>query len=109
VGQGAAWQQRLNLAQLEQVSRAGTGHLILGVRPEDVELLHQQAAEASPGSVYVVEPLGDRAFVDLKVGGDIVKVRVAATFVAATNETRWLRLDGERFHVFHAQTGATIF
>jgi multiple sugar transport system ATP-binding protein len=107
---GSSWKMNVSPQQAEQIQRTvGAHELVMGVRPEDVTLLHEAEADTNAGTVYVIEPLGDRAFVDFRVGGETVKAKTAANFTAASGATFWLRFDPERFHVFDVQSGETIF
>jgi multiple sugar transport system ATP-binding protein len=79
-------------------------NLILGVRPEDVALRHDQQAEFYPVEVYVVEPLGAENIVDVRLAGHVLKVRTLPTFTAQIGDSLFMRIDQSRAHLFDAET-----
>lgn len=99
----------LHLNHQQQNKLAGRkDNLILGVRSEDITI-HQTAQDNSvAGTVYVIEPLGDRTYVDVQVGKQIMKVRADADFDADTGTPVDLSIDTDRIHVFDAVSSATI-
>jgi multiple sugar transport system ATP-binding protein len=108
VGLDASWQMPLLPAQLERLDgRDESGGLVLGVRPEDIDLV-QEISGSIPATVYVVEPLGDRSIVDLRVGQAVVKVKVSATTEVASGQTLGVRFDPTRFHLFYEASGEAI-
>jgi multiple sugar transport system ATP-binding protein len=109
VGKDRAWRIPLTNNQFEMAARGMSGDAyIFGIRPEDVELSTENAANTAPASLYVVEPLGDRTIVDLRLGSEIVKAKVSPDFAAASGDGFGLRFDPERFHVFEKSSGAVI-
>jgi multiple sugar transport system ATP-binding protein len=104
------WQLQLSAVQMDQLTNTQATHeLLLGVRSEDITLHHTQRSNTAHGSVYVVEPLGDRTYVDVQVGKHILKARAAADFAAAIGDTIYLELDSERIHLFDAKNASTLF
>lgn len=83
--------------------------LIFGVRSEDISIQQSAGEDTIAGTVYVVEPLGDRTYVDVEIGDHILKVRVDADYEAATGDTVHLSFDIDRIHVFDADSELTIF
>jgi multiple sugar transport system ATP-binding protein len=79
---------------------AGGPELYLGLRPEDVALSSEPHAEAWPAEVELVEPLGDRALITLRVGGERLRALLAAA--AAPAGRTWARVPRERRHWFDA-------
>ncbi len=83
--------------------------LILGVRSEDITVLDAPQQDSITGKVYVLEPLGDRTYVDVEVGGYTLKVRADAEFQANSGDPIHLLFDIDRVHVFDAESGVTAF
>ena len=83
-----------------------TDDLLFGVRAEDVSLSENDGG--IPGSVYVVEPLGDRTIYDLRVGGGIFKVKAPPTFRVPTGKQLNLSFNLERIHIFDARTQQAV-
>ena len=48
----------------------------LGVRPEDLAVCEPGRADALPGEVYVVEPLGNETLVQVRIGDSVVALLV---------------------------------
>lgn len=104
------WCVTLSEAQqstIEAQSEAGT--MVFGIRAEDIDLVRAEDEAAIAGTVYVIEPLGDRTIVDVRLeNGDMVKIKVHPSFSVMTGEAVWLRFDSEHFHIFDKETGAVI-
>jgi multiple sugar transport system ATP-binding protein len=106
---GNGWQMPLSAEQMERL-RGHTGALVMGIRPEDVELSAAAAGDGFlPAQVYVTEPLGDRTIVDMQVGQAAVKVKTEPEFAAASGDQLGLRFDPARMHVFDQTAGNAIF
>jgi multiple sugar transport system ATP-binding protein len=82
--------------------------LLLGVRPEDLEVGGDADRPGLDGSVYAVEPLGDRSLVDIKVGEAVVKIRARPTASFELHQPLRARVDLARAHVFDAETGVAV-
>jgi multiple sugar transport system ATP-binding protein len=105
---GDGWQMSLSDEQLDHL-RGQTGVLVLGVRPEDVELRAGANGDGYlPAQVYVTEPLGDRTIVDMHIGQATVKVKAEPDFAAASGDSLGMRFDPARIHVFDKVTGKAI-
>jgi multiple sugar transport system ATP-binding protein len=80
------------------------GALVLGVRPEDVQLLAETGNGDLEGRVYVVEPLGDRNIYDVQLGPALIKIKTSPTFMMESGKRVSLRFNLERAHLFDAMT-----
>jgi ABC-type sugar transport system ATPase subunit len=80
------------------------GRATLGFRPEHVELVAPGSAEALPGEIYVVEPLGNETLVSVRVGGELINVRAGADFARPVGEPCALRPAPHSVHLFDAET-----
>jgi multiple sugar transport system ATP-binding protein len=89
-------------------SRADTDALILGLRPEDLTLAAQPIDTGLEAEVYAVEPLGDRTIFDLRLGGEIIKVRTPPTFDAPQGSRIWFDVNRDRVHLFDPKTDRAI-
>ena len=70
------------------------GHeLVVGVRPEAVQVAHAGGPGLRPVEAQFIEPLGSHDIVDLKVGERFLKARTPSGFVRAPGEAVWARLD----------------
>ena len=85
-------------------------NLVLGIRPEHVRLSATPAADSLwEGSVYVIEPLGPKTVVHLKVGGDAAAGDCARPPTGrASVRQQHLALDLVRTHIFDGNSKAVI-
>lgn len=81
-----------------------TSKLIMGIRPEDIGLSLEVGERDLSGTVYVVEPLGDRNIYDIQLGKNLLKVKAPASFVVDTGTPVSIRFDLNRLHLFDATT-----
>ncbi|MEM9953062.1 MAG: ABC transporter ATP-binding protein [Chloroflexota bacterium] len=86
-----------------------TQNLILGIRSEDIALYASEQPHTMMASVYILEPLGDRTYVDVQIGKYTLKVRADADYHADSDDTVHIAFDIDRLHVFDADTGITVF
>jgi multiple sugar transport system ATP-binding protein len=109
IGREGAWRLPLQ-DNLRDTIRARTESeaLILGIRPEDMTLATQPREGALEAEIYTVEPLGDRTIFDLRLGGDLVKVRTPPTFDAPQGSRVWFEVDRARIHLFEPGTDKAI-
>lgn len=106
---GNGWQMPLDARQLEHMSSRMNGNsLIFGIRPEDIDVSTDRTAGANLAEIYVVEPLGDRTIVDLRIGGEMVKVKAASDFTARSGDSLSVTFDHERIHLFDKHSGETL-
>ena len=83
------------------------GHeLVLGVRPEAVQVAREAGEGLRPVEAQFIEPLGAYDIVDLKVGERYLKARTAERLRRARRATAvWARLDAPQVHFFDATSG----
>jgi multiple sugar transport system ATP-binding protein len=105
---GDGWHLALSAGQRAAAKALRGGGATLGVRAEDLGLTHTPGDGALPVEVYVVEPLGDRLLVDVRLGGATLRVKTAPTFPARGGDRLWLRFDPAGLHLFDQSTGATL-
>ncbi|MCI0564481.1 MAG: TOBE domain-containing protein, partial [Nitrososphaera sp.] len=82
--------------------------LILGIRPEDVQLLVETGKGHLEGQVYVVEPLGDRNIYDIQLGPDLIKVKAPPTLTLKPGTQVSIQFNLARVHLFDAITEKTL-
>ena len=81
---------------------------LLGVRAEDLSLDVREESAALDGTVYAVEPLGDRTLVDIEIGSHRVIVKAAPTTSYQIGEKVRAAVDLDRVHLFDAATESAI-
>jgi multiple sugar transport system ATP-binding protein len=86
--------------------------VILGVRPEDIEIAPDGNVPLGGGAVRVkldvVEPLGSEAFLSARVGAKEITARVPPRGLPSAGSEVELVFNRERLHFFDAQSGETL-
>jgi ABC-type sugar transport system ATPase subunit len=78
--------------------------IVLGVRPGDIAA----GGEGLPAEVYVSELLGESTIVNLRIGGELVKMRVNGASPFHEGELIRVRFDADRLHLFERDSGKRI-
>jgi multiple sugar transport system ATP-binding protein len=86
----------------------GRDQVVMGVRPEHIRLAIKETPGAVPGRVYVSEPAGSENMVVVRLGGQMVTVRVSAEMNLDYDQTVWLGAAAERMHFFEPVSGKAI-
>ena len=74
----------------------------LGVRANELSITsHKDEGHRTPGSVYLIEPLGYCNIITVKVGQGTIRVVVDPTVRPRVDETIWMSMSGENIHLFH--------
>ena len=81
---------------------------LLGVRSEDLSLDVRDESAALGGTVYAVEPLGDRTLVDLEIGDQRIVIKAPPTASLEIGEQVRASVDLDRVHLFDAETESAI-
>jgi len=90
------------------MKRASSSELILGVRPEDLKIVSEEEINTIPVEVYVCEPLGVETIVNVKIGDDIVKVKIPGEVSYTMGQRVLLKYDINKIHVFDKRTGRAL-
>jgi multiple sugar transport system ATP-binding protein len=86
----------------------GNRPLLLGVRAEDLSLDRRDADASLAGSLYAIEPLGDRTLVDMLVGETVLKIKARSTATGKPGDQVAVAVDLDRVHLFDAETGEAV-
>jgi multiple sugar transport system ATP-binding protein len=86
----------------------GDRKALFGVRAEDLSLDVREESAALDGTVYAVEPLGDRTLVDIEIGSHRVVVKAAPTTSYSIGDKVRASVDLDRVHLFDAATETAI-
>jgi multiple sugar transport system ATP-binding protein len=81
---------------------ASAGPVRLGIRPEALQPVAASEPDSIAARVLTVEPLGGHTIVDLSVGSQTIKVRLAGQHLHDEGSTLHLRADTRQLHVFPA-------
>ena len=91
------------------LKEAKSGEVILGIRPEHLSVSSKPSRKyAFQGEVYVVEPLGDQAILDFKIGNTVVRAIVPPSFKAEVGNRLWLSFSKDDFHIVDKATEKVI-
>jgi multiple sugar transport system ATP-binding protein len=90
--------------------RSGMEKVVLGIRPEDVEIKGGKEGEEDVAvTVFISEPLGAKTVVDFKMGEETIRVLTSSDYQFEINETRWLRFNKDKIYIFEKESERTIF
>jgi multiple sugar transport system ATP-binding protein len=93
--------------RLEGLAPDISGKVSLGQRPEDLRLVPPELADFT-GTVFSYELLGDSSLVAVRVGADLVNVKVGPEERYGIGDRIGLSFDGPKLHVFDAASGRRI-
>ena len=82
--------------------------VILGIRPENIEVSISQNDGWQTARVYVSELMGSETFVFLEAAGQKIIARAGADFRAAADSPVWLKFDMTKAHFFDPATGIRL-
>lgn len=95
---------RPDAAMRENVSAYLGRKLIVGLRPEDMHLADGAAPETLPARVETVEPVGNEAFLNLRIGQDDLAIRLPPHDLPSPGDTVHLGYAPDRMHYFDPQS-----
>jgi ABC-type sugar transport system ATPase subunit len=99
---------RAEIAPARGQKAAGRGRVIMGIRPEDVMLSRNEEMGASPGVVYLVEPLGRDDLVAVRLGDIELHALTDPALNLAMDEKVWIQINPERVQFFDPQTELSL-
>ena len=82
--------------------------LIVGVRPEAVQVARDRRPGYVPIEAHLIEPLGAYDIVDLKLGSQFLRARTASGFVAGPGQTVWAHIEKSQTHFFSSRSGSAL-
>jgi len=92
----------------EKIKQESTSpEVVLGIRPEDIEVDVSRKRSALPADVSILEPMGHRAVAHVKVGGITLVVNVDLPELK-TGDKVWLTFKREKIHIFDKKTEISI-
>lgn len=102
------WQYAVPPQYTTALNAATSSDLVLGIRPEHIELVATTAPHAIPAEVYILEPLGRETLVTLVVGDTRVKLIAPPDLHLPLNSTVGLHFPAAHLHIFDSVTGAVF-
>jgi len=85
----------------------GSGEVVVGIRPEHIDVVKEADLNTIEGEVYVVEPLGPETVIDVKIGDYIFKVLTKGMVHYNIGERILLKFQMDKLHIFK-KTGEAI-
>lgn len=82
--------------------------LVLGIRPEDIELVKEPTDNSIPATAQVVEPTGDVSYVYIPFDDKTITVSVTGDTPVQDGQRLYLIFPPEKIHLFDAASGETI-
>jgi multiple sugar transport system ATP-binding protein len=83
--------------------------LVLGVRPQDIQLsLDNGVPDSIEAKVDVTELVGDRIIIDVSIASTSMQVEADRRLPVSVNQRVWLTLDKQKFHLFDRKTAALV-
>lgn len=90
------------------LARRSGANVIVGIRPEHIEVAMSSAEGAIPASIVVLEPVGSHQLMTVRAGKELLKVTVAADADAQPGQPVWLRPNPARIRLMDADNGQAI-
>ncbi len=82
--------------------------ILLGIRPESINLVPAKQANTVRAHVQVVEPLGSHKLLTMKVGSEGAKVSVPPDQACVSGDDVWLHFDPEKIRWMDATNGEAV-
>jgi len=84
--------------------------LLVGIRPEDIDLGDDEATNVVSGVVEVVQPTGDDAYIDITIGDDTVTLDIdpEQSIGVSVGDEITVSVDEQNIYLFDPQTDETI-
>ncbi|MEO8026779.1 MAG: TOBE domain-containing protein, partial [Bryobacteraceae bacterium] len=82
--------------------------VIVGVRPEDIDISATAQAGWHESRVYVTEEMGNESIVRLECGGCRVTIRTTPDVRLEEGSAAWFHLRSDKMHRFDAKTGDAL-
>lgn len=82
--------------------------MVLGVRPEDLNIEFKKQENFLSAEVYVLETVGSYNIIDIKIGNNSVKVRTLPTVAPNMGTNCFIGFDMENITLFDKESGKSI-
>ncbi|WEK06652.1 MAG: sn-glycerol-3-phosphate ABC transporter ATP-binding protein UgpC [Candidatus Devosia phytovorans] len=92
--------------RVEGLAMSARGPVTLGFRAEDATLAETGGQIEAP--IYTVELLGEATMISMRVGGELVSIKVGKDYRAEIGETVRIAIPSSACHLFDHSTGARI-
>jgi multiple sugar transport system ATP-binding protein len=102
---------QINVTNLKDVIKKGakSSELTIAIRPENVKVGKEKISKNSIKiKIYIVEPLGSKTIVSVKIGETVVKSIAPGEFRPNIDEDAYMDFDMQKMHVIDRKTELTI-
>jgi multiple sugar transport system ATP-binding protein len=102
---------RLDVSELAANIRekVANNDVVLGIRPEDIIVQENRPREDGvEAEVYVVEPLGAHAILDLQIGGNMWRAEINQGMLPQIGDKIWVSFRKDKVHMFDKKTEKAI-
>ncbi|RLE75592.1 MAG: sugar ABC transporter ATP-binding protein [Thermoprotei archaeon] len=82
--------------------------VVLGIRPEHINVYREEVPNSIETEVYVIEPLGSEIIIDFKMGDSIYKIKYPGEIELNTGDKIYILFDISKVHIFDKKTGKAI-
>jgi len=82
--------------------------VVLGIRPEHIDVHRERVPGSIETEVYVIEPLGSELIIDFKMGDSIHKIKYHGEMKLNAGDKIYITFDINRIHIFDKKTGKAI-
>jgi multiple sugar transport system ATP-binding protein len=82
--------------------------VVLGIRPEHVQISLERVKNCIEGKVALVEPLGRMTVAHIMISDIHIQVICPANFKVEYGSKVWVKFDTEHMHIFDKKTGKSI-
>ncbi|MEM0095759.1 MAG: ABC transporter ATP-binding protein [Candidatus Bathyarchaeia archaeon] len=82
--------------------------VIMGIRPEHIQVSREPVKNAIKGKVALVEPLGTETILTMRVGGKEIKTLLLGTYRASIGEELYLIPNMDRLHIIDKKTEKVV-
>jgi ABC-type sugar transport system ATPase subunit len=97
-------------SSLSKVEQPKSREVILGIRPEHIEIEENKGHEEDVSAkVCVCEPQGSKTIIDCLIGDQSIRTLAPLEKQCARDESRWLRFKKEKVHLFEKESEKVIF
>jgi multiple sugar transport system ATP-binding protein len=93
--------------RVEKIGRKADGDVVLGIRPEDIEITEPKGAHLA-STIYALEPTGDMTLVMAMAGEQLVVAKGARTFRQEIGTPVAFTFDLARIYLFDAASGERL-
>ncbi len=84
------------------------GEVVVGIRPEHIEVASSAVPGAVPAEVVVLEPAGPNQLLTVRVGRQPLKVTVASDLALQPGQPVWLKMNSARIRLMDVVTGRAL-